>query len=219
MDEILQAVSRLGDPIYWVVVVTAAVLSALTGLIPGASGIVVMALAITFITDNISDPAIGLVALATITGVNNGLDTIPAILLGQPGGGNNVSFLEGHQLARQGKAAHTLGAVYAVSMMGGVIGALTLALAIPIMQPFVLSFSWAEIAMLGLFGVAMVSGLSKGAMRRGLAAGLLGILIGTVGIAPATGDLRFIFQRPELWEGINLIAATLGFFADRKSVV
>jgi TctA family transporter len=213
MDEILQAVSRLGDPIYWVVVVTAAVLSALTGLIPGASGIVVMALAITFITDNISDPAIGLVALATITGVNNGLDTIPAILLGQPGGGNNVSFLEGHQLARQGKAAHTLGAVYAVSMMGGVIGALTLALAIPIMQPFVLSFSWAEIAMLGLFGVAMVSGLSKGAMRRGLAAGLLGILIGTVGIAPATGDLRFIFQRPELWEGINLIAATLGFFA------
>jgi TctA family transporter len=172
-----------------------------------------MALAITFITDNISDPAIGLVALATITGVNNGLDTIPAILLGQPGGGNNVSFLEGHQLARQGKAAHTLGAVYAVSMMGGVIGALTLALAIPIMQPFVLSFSWAEIAMLGLFGVAMVSGLSKGAMRRGLAAGLLGILIGTVGIAPATGDLRFIFQRPELWEGINLIAATLGFFA------
>jgi hypothetical protein len=59
----------------------------------------------------------------------------------------------------------------------------------------------------------MVSGLSKGAMRRGLAAGLLGILIGTVGIAPATGDLRFIFQRPELWEGINLIAATLGFFA------
>lgn len=213
MDEILQAVSRLGDPIYWVVVVSAAVLSALTGLIPGASGIVVMALAITFITDNISDPAIGLVALATITGVNNGLDTIPAILLGQPGGGNNVSFLEGHQLARQGKAAHTLGAVYAVSMMGGVIGALTLALAIPIMQPFVLSFSWAEIAMLGLFGVAMVSGLSKGAMRRGLAAGLLGILIGTVGIAPATGDLRFIFQRPELWEGVNLIAATLGFFA------
>jgi len=213
MDEILQAVTRLGDPVYWVVVVTAAVLSALTGLIPGASGIVVMALAITFITDNISDPAIGLVALATITGVNNGLDTIPAILLGQPGGGNNVSFLEGHQLARQGKAAHTLGAVYAVSMMGGVVGALTLAAAIPIMQPFVLSFSWAEIAMLGLFGVAMVSGLSKGAMRRGLAAGLFGILIGTVGIAPATGDLRFIFQRPELWEGINLIAATLGFFA------
>lgn len=213
MDEILQALTRLGDPIYWIVVITAAVLAALTGLIPGASGIVVMALAIPFITENVTDPAIGMVALAVITGVNNGLDTIPAILLGQPGGGNNVSFLEGHQLARQGKAAHTLGAVYAVSMLGGVVGAITLALAVPIMRPFVLSFSWAEIAMLGLFGVTMVSGLSKGAMRRGLAAGAFGILIGTVGIAPATGDLRFFFQRPELWEGINLIAVTLGFFA------
>ncbi|MDA1035810.1 MAG: tripartite tricarboxylate transporter permease, partial [Chloroflexi bacterium] len=158
-------------------------------------------------------PAIGLVALATISGVNNGLDTIPAILLGQPGGGNNVSFLEGHQLARQGKGAHTLGAVYAVSMLGGVVGALTLAAAIPIMAPFVLAFSWPEIAMLGLFGVAMVAGLSQGAMRRGMAAGLLGIMIGTVGLSPATGEIRYVFGRLELWEGIPLIPMTLGFFA------
>lgn len=213
MSEILEAVSRLGDPVYWAAVIIAVVLAAATGLIPGASGIVVMALAIPFIIDNVNDPAIGLVALATITGVNNGLDTIPAVLLGQPGGGNNVSFLEGHQLARQGKAAHTLGAVYAVSMLGGAIGAIVLTASIPIMKPFVLGFSWAEIAMLALFGVAMVSGLSKGAMRRGMASGLLGILIGTVGIAPATGDGRFIFQRVELWEGIDLIVMTLGLFA------
>ena len=165
MGEIAEAAANLADPVYWIAVVTAAVLAAATGLIPGASGIVVMSLAIPFIVFNIKEPAIGLVALATITGVNNGLDTIPAILLGQPGAGNNVSFLEGHQLARQGKAAHTLGAVYAVSMMGGVFGALTLAMVIPIMRPFILSFSFAEIAMLALFGVAMVSGLSQGAMR------------------------------------------------------
>jgi putative tricarboxylic transport membrane protein len=213
MDEILQAFSTLGDPVYWGVVIGAAIASALTGLIPGASGIVVMSLMIPFLLQNVSDPAIGLVALATVTGVNNGLDTIPAILLGQPGGGNNVSFLEGHQLARQGKAAHTLGAVYAASMLGGVVGALTLAAVIPIMKPFVLSFSFAEIGMLALFGVAMVSGLSKGAMRKGLAAGLLGLMLGSVGIAPGTGDERFVFQRPELWGGLPLIAATLGLFA------
>ena len=103
MGEIAEAAANLADPVYWIAVVTAAVLAAATGLIPGASGIVVMSLAIPFIVFNIKEPAIGLVALATITGVNNGLDTIPAILLGQPGAGNNVSFLEGHQLARQGK--------------------------------------------------------------------------------------------------------------------
>ncbi|MDA0797895.1 MAG: tripartite tricarboxylate transporter permease [Chloroflexi bacterium] len=214
MSEITEALANLGNPVYWIAVTVAVLIAAVTGIIPGASGVLIMALSIPFIVEFFrDDPAIGLVMLASMTGVNNTLDSIPAILLGQPGAATQVTFLEGHQLARQGKAAHTLGAVYGVSMFGGIVGAVVLAALIPIIKPFVLSFGFPEIAAMAFFGIAMVSALSTGAMVKGLAAGALGILLGTVGINPITGDVRYVFQQPALWSGLPLIATTLGLFA------
>ncbi len=214
MSEITEALANLGNPVYWIAVTVAVLIAAVTGIIPGASGVLIMALSIPFIVEFFrDDPAIGLVMLASMTGVNNTLDSIPAILLGQPGAATQVTFLEGHQLARQGKAAHTLGAVYGVSMFGGIVGAVVLAALIPIIKPFVLSFGFPEIAAMAFFGIAMVSALSTGAMVKGLAAGALGILFGTVGINPITGDVRYVFQQPALWSGLPLIATTLGLFA------
>ena len=216
--ELGQALTYLADPIYWVAVVVAVLIAGITGMVPGSSGVIIMALAIPFILEAFrgGQAAIGLVMLASMTGVNNTLDSIPAVLFGQPSAATQVTFLEGHQLARQGKAAHTLGAVYAVSAMGGIIGALVLAILIPVIKPVILSFGFAEIAAVAFFGVAMVSALSAGAMVRGLAAGALGIMLGTVGINAITGDVRFVFDQPILWEGLRknvLIVVTLGFFA------
>lgn len=216
--ELGQALTYLADPIYWVAVVVAVLVAGITGMVPGSSGVIVMALAIPFILEAFRGPqaAIGLVMLASMTGVNNTLDSIPAVLFGQPSAATQVTFLEGHQLARQGKAAHTLGAIYAASAMGGIIGALVLALLIPVIKPVILSFGFAEIAAVAFFGVAMVSALSAGAMVRGLAAGAIGIMLGTVGINAITGDVRFVFDQPILWEGLRrnvLIVVTLGFFA------
>ncbi len=213
--EVGQAFGSLADPVYWIAVTGAVLVAAVTGIIPGASGVLIMALSIPFIVDFFRGEraAIGLVMLASMTGVNNTLDSIPAVLLGQPGAATQVTFLEGHQLARQGKAAHTLGAIYAVSALGGIIGAVVLAILVPIIKPFVLSFGFPEIAAMAFFGIAMVSALSSGAMVKGLAAGALGVLFGTVGINPITGDVRFVFQQPSLWSGLPLIATTLGLFA------
>lgn len=213
--EIGQALGSLTDPVYWIAVTGAVLVAAVTGIVPGASGVLIMALSIPFIVDFFRGEraAIGLVMLASMTGVNNTLDSIPAVLLGQPGAATQVTFLEGHQLARQGKAAHTLGAIYAVSALGGIIGALILAILVPVIKPFVLSFGFPEIAAMAFFGIAMVSALSSGAMVKGLAAGAFGVLFGTVGINPITGDVRFVFQQPSLWSGLPLIATTLGLFA------
>ncbi len=213
--ELGQAVEKLGDPIYWIAVVAAVFVAGLTGMVPGASGVLIMALSIPFIVDVFAGEraTIGLVMLASMTGVNNTLDSIPAVLLGQPGAATQVTFLEGHQLARQGRAAHTLGAIYAVSALGGLVGAIVLALVIPLIKPVILSFGFPEIAAMAFFGIAMVSALSAGAMVKGIAAGAFGVLLGTVGINPITGDVRFVFQQPSLWFGLPIIAITLGFFA------
>ena len=214
--EINQAIGNLAVRDYWIAVVVAVLVAGITGMIPGASGIIVMALFIPFIVQEFQDErrAIGLVMLASMTGVNNTLDSIPAVLLGQPAAATQVTFLEGHQLTRQGKAAHTLGAIYAVSAFGGLIGAIVLAVLIPVVKPFILSFGFAEIAAIAFFGLTMVSALSAGAMVRGLASGALGVLFGTVGVA-VLGEPRFVFQQLDLWDGfrgIRFIAVVLGFF-------
>lgn len=213
MDSLLSAASYLGASSYWLAVGTAIFLAAFASVIPGVSSILVMAIAIPVIVFNIDDPVIGLTLLATIGGVNNTLDSIPAVLMGIPSGPTQVTFLEGNQLAQRGLAAHTLGGVYAVSAMGGIIGAIALMIAIPVIKPFILSFSFPEIAAMAMFGVAMVSALSRGAMLKGLAAGLLGILISSIGIDPGDGEQRFVFGRIELWLGLPLIATTIGLFA------
>lgn len=212
-DSLGQSLTTMTDPLYWIAIVIAVSLSVAVGLIPGISGTVVMALMVPFVIFTIKDPAIGLVMLATVTGVNNTLDSIPAVLVGLPGGATQVTYLEGHQLARQGKAAHTLGAIYAVSMLGGIFGAIVLALTIPVMKPFILNFSFAEIAAMALFGIAMVALLSRGAMVKGLAAGLFGMMLGTVGVDPLSGWERYTFGEVHLYPGLPIVATIIGVFA------
>jgi TctA family transporter len=209
----LSALSYLGTSAYWTAFLTGVALAATAGLLPGVSSTLLMALTVPFVVFAIEDPVVGLVLLATITGVEEMLDVLPVIVLGLPGGGNQVTFLEGNQLVQRGMAARVLGFVYAVSALGGVVGALVLALVIPIIKPFILKFSFAEIAAVGLFGVAMVAALSRGAVVKGIIAGMVGILLGTIGVHPLTGAERYTFGLLALWDGLPLIAATLGVFA------
>ncbi len=212
-ETIMAGLAHLTTWSYWGAVVGGVLVSAAVGLIPGVGTPIVMAIAIPFVVFTIQDPLVGIVFLATIAGVSNTLDSIPAILMGYPGPATQVTFFEGTQLAKRGLAAHTLGAVYAVSAVGGVVGAVVLVLVIPIIRPFILNFSFSEIAAMALFGVAMVSVLSRGAMLKGLAAGLLGILLGTVGTHFGTATERYTFDTLDLVEGLPIIAVTLGIFA------
>ena len=213
MSELFEGLSYLGNGAFWAAFGVAVFMAVFVGLLPGVSATLVMALSISFIVLRVEDPLIGIVMLATLTGVDNTLDSIPAVLLGQPGASTQVTFLEGNQLARKGLAAHTLGAVYAVSAMGGLVGAAVLAVVIPVIKPFILAFSFPEIAAMALFGVAMVAALSSGAMVKGLAAAAFGLLLGTIGIDPISGSHRFTFGSLHLWEGLPLIATTIGLFA------
>ncbi len=212
LADFVAGLSYLGTVGYWGGFLTAVFITVPIALIPGISATLVMAIMIPFIVISVDDPVVGLVMLATLTGIDNTLDSIPSILLGMPGGATQVTFLEGNQLAQRGEAAHTLGAVYAVSAIGGVVGSLALAIIIPVIAPFVLAFGFAEIGAMAMFGVAMVAALSGGAMIKGLAAAVFGMLLGTVG--PLGLDFRYSFdQEWLLWTGLPLIATTIGVFA------
>ncbi len=213
VDTIFSGLAHLGTFGYWGALFTGVFIAALIGLLPGVGTPMVMAIAIPFILFTVQDPLIGIVLLATIGGVSSSLDSVPAILLGYPSTSTQVTFLEGHQLAEQGKAAHTLGATYAVAGLGGIVGAVALLIVIPIIRPFILNFGYSEIAAMALFGIAMVSVLSTGAMLKGIAAGMIGLFLSTVGVHWGTGTERFTFGDLNLSEGLPMIAMTLGIFA------
>ena len=212
MEGILAGISWLGSEAYWLSFLAAVTMAAVAGLVPGVSASLLMALAVPFIVFTVKDPVLGIVMLATITGVEEMLDVLPIVALGHPGGGQ-VTFIEARPLSSRGYAARVLGFVYMVSALGGLIGAIALLLVIPIVKPFILQFSFAEIGAVGLFGVAMVGALSRGAMVKGICAGAFGLLLSTVGLSVFTGEARYTFDFLHLREGLPLIATTIGLFA------
>ena len=213
MEAYFSAFSFLLNPLYWAVLLAAVFLVGALGILPGIGGPSILAIILPFLIFNISDPVIGLTFLAAMAGLGNSLDSVPAVLLGIPSTGNQVTFLEGHQLAMQGKGAYTLGAIYAVSAIGGLVGALALLIAMPFLRPFMLAFSFPEIAAMALFGVLMVAALSRGTMLKGIIAGLFGILMGTVGTSTVAPAPRFDLGMLYLFDGLPLLPALIGIFA------
>src|ERR1700694_3824752 len=182
------------------------------GVLPGLNGIVGMAMLIPF-TYNM-DPHTAMALLLGMAAVITSSDFITAVLFGVPGHvGAAATVLDGHAMARKGEAGRALGAGFAASLAGGVIGAIVLGISIPILRPLMLSIGSSELLAFTLFGMSMVATLSGRAPLKGLTAAGLGLMIAMVGSRSQTGTLRWTFGWLYLWDGVPLIPATLGIFA------
>lgn len=184
----------------------------IVGVIPGLGGATGMALVLPFIFG--MEPVAALALLIGMVAVIHTSDTFPSVLLGIPGSaGSQATIMDGYPLARQGQAARALGAAFASSMMGGLIGAVTVMVLITAARPLVSAFSSPQLLMLTLMGLSMVSVLAKGKARIGILGGLLGMLIGSVGLAPASPQMRFTMDQPYLTDGISIPVLALAMFA------
>ena len=191
---------------------TGVMMGLIIGLIPGLTGLfgLTIMLPLTILMD-LSDAVIIMMAMLSVSMTG---DSIPAILLSIPGTPTSVAtIMDGHPLAKKGQGARALGAAYTSSAIGGVFGAVILMSLIPVIRPIILLFGAPEILMLAVWGLTMVSTLTGGAPFRGLAAAGLGILLASIGRAPATGELRYTMGLVYLWDGIPFAPAVLGLFA------
>jgi putative tricarboxylic transport membrane protein len=182
------------------------------GLLPGLSGTVGMSILLPFIYG--MDPYAGMALLIGMTAVVHTGDTFPSILLGIPGSsGSQATIMDGYPLAQKGEAGRALSAAFFCSMIGGIIGGLTLFMAIPIFRPLVLAFGSPELFMLALLGLSMVGILAGNSPLLGILSGALGLMLGTVGGAPAVPEYRYTFDILYLFNGIPLAVLALGLFA------
>jgi len=181
------------------------------GAIPGLSVTMAVSILISFTFSWDVNSALCLMVGVYMGGVYGGSRT--AILLNIPGAPSAIATaLDGYPLAQQGKAGEAIGLSTVMSVIGGFVGIIVLAVAAPHVSDFALTFQPRDYLLLGLLGILLVGSLSGGNMAKGLFAGAFGILIGTVGLDPLTAEERFTYGVVELWSGINPIAVMIGLF-------
>ena len=106
-----------------------------------------------------------------------------------------------------------MSAAFSASLFGGLFGACVLTLIVVIAKPIILFFGSSELFMLGILGISMVGVLSGDSFVKGFLACGIGLLLGTMGSAPATGEWRLTFGSYYLFDGLKVVTIGLAAFA------
>jgi TctA family transporter len=182
------------------------------GIVPGIGGLAGTAMLLPFTFG--MDPYAAFALLLGLGATTATGDPIPAVLFGVPGGAASAAtVLDGFPMAKRGEAGRALSAAYMASLMGGIFGAMLLAVSIPILRPVMLYLGSPELLAFSVLGISMVAVLSGSAPLRGVAAGCFGIMIAMIGSDPQTGTLRWTFDSLYLWDGLPITPVLLGLFA------
>ncbi|WP_036536155.1 tripartite tricarboxylate transporter permease [Oceanobacter kriegii] len=181
------------------------------GAIPGLSVTMAVSILISFTFSWEVNNALCLMVGIYMGGVYGGSRT--AILLNIPGAPSAIATaLDGYPMAQKGEAGRAIGLSTVMSVIGGFVGIIVLSVAAPTVSEFAIKFQPRDYLMLGLIGILLVGSLSGESLSKGIFAGALGVLIGTVGLDPLTAEERFTFGVVELWNGINPVAVMIGMF-------
>lgn len=211
MEAMIDGALLITGPVLFYMVIGVLV-SQVIAVIPGLGGMFAIVLLIPFAV--VLDPRAA-IAMLLGAGVTSGTgNSVTAILFGIPGSPTGVATVfDGYPLAKQGHAARALGAALGVSAVGGLIGALVLAVLIPVVRPFVLAVGPAEFFLLVLLALVLLAKIGVGDMRKGLLTGALGLFFASVGQETSTGTARFTFGLIRLYDGLDLLAFLIGFYA------
>src|SRR6266852_6147018 len=186
-------------------------LGTLVGVLPGIGPVATVAMLLPF-TFGLG-PAPALIMLAGIYyGAQYGGSTT-AILVNIPGESSSVvTTLDGHQMARQGRAGPALGIAAIGSFVAGCIATLVIAYFAPPLAELALKFSPAEYFSLMVFGLVAAVVLARGSLVKAIDMVCFGILLGLIGTDVNSGVIRFAFGQPELADGLGFVALAMAFF-------
>jgi putative tricarboxylic transport membrane protein len=183
----------------------------LIGVLPGIGSVatVAMLLPLTFYLEPVS----GLIMLAGIFyGAQYGGSTT-AILVNLPGETSSVvTCIDGHQMARQGRAGPALATAALASLFAGCVATTLIALFSPPLAKIGQSFGSPEYFSLMVLGLIAAVVLAHGSVVKAIGMVILGLLLGLVGTDGNTGGQRFTFGLTILSDGIGFVPLAVGVF-------
>jgi putative tricarboxylic transport membrane protein len=183
----------------------------LIGVLPGVGPIatIAMLLPLTFKVD----PTGALILLAGIYyGAQYGGSTT-AILINVPGEATSVvTALDGHEMAKNGRAGAALGIAAIGSFAAGTVATVVIAaLGVP-MTKLALLFGPADYFALMLLGLALAVVLARGSLLKAVIMIVLGLLLSTVGTDLETGQERLTLGLSSLADGFDFAVLAMGVF-------
>ena len=183
------------------------IVGALPGLGPAAG--MALVLPVTFGME----PTAAIMMLAGILygGMYGG--TITSVLINVPGESSSVmAAVDGHQLARQGRAGAALSVAAIGSFFAGMTGTIALALAAVALSSVALRFNAPEFFLLGILGITATASLGTGSPIKALLMAAVGLAIALIGIDPISGAARLTFGSSVLMDGIDFLPVAIGLF-------
>ncbi|MBV9955351.1 MAG: tripartite tricarboxylate transporter permease [Pseudolabrys sp.] len=188
-----------------------ALIGTLVGVLPGIAPITTIAILLPFTFT--LPPASSLIMLAGIFyGAQYGGSTT-AILVNVPGESSSIiTCLDGHQMAKQGRAGPALAIAAIASFFAGTVATVVIATASAPMAALALKFNAPEYFSLMVLGLTGAVVLAHGAPEKAVAMVLIGLLLGLVGIDVNSGAPRMTMDFAGLGDGIGFVPIAIGMF-------
>lgn len=182
------------------------------GAIPGLTYTMALALVMPFTFGMAQVPAIGLLLATYIGGMTGGC--ISAILIGIPGTPSTAAtVIDGFPMARKGQASLACGTSVVASAFGGLFSLIVMIVSVGLIARAAIAFGPAEIFALVVFGLSTICGLSERSLVRGVIAGIIGLMLMTIGQDQIDGVARLTFGSTTMLQGIDIVVAMVGLFA------
>jgi len=183
----------------------------LVGVLPGIGSVATMSLLFP-VTYTMSATSSIIMMAGIYYGAMYGGSTT-SILVNIPGeAASVVTCLDGHQMARQGRAGPALGIAAFGSFIAGTFSVIGIMLLGPPLATLALRFGPPEVFGLLLLSFTLVTYLTGGSKLKAGAMALLGLFLGTVGLDPIMATPRFTYGSITLMDGLGLVPLIMGLF-------
>ena len=203
---------------FWWVIIPTIFLGLIVGGIPGFSAantiIILMPLTLAMTLQT------GLIFMVTLYCASRMGAGIPAILVNIPGtAGAAATPLDGYPMAKQGKGQQALAISFVSSSIGGLLTTIIALATMPILARVGFYMHSVEMIVVMLFGISLIASIASKDMLKGLIAGFLGLMIGSIGTDVVYATPRATFGFLEFYDGVPLIPALVGLFAVSEAFI
>ena len=199
------------DPINLLYCFIGVFIGTLVGVLPGIGPISAMSLLLPVTLSG--TPESGIIMMAGIYYGSMYGGSTTSILVNIPGeAASVVTCIDGHQMAKQGRAGPALGIAAFGSFAAGTFALIALMLVAPRLASVAIAFGPAEYFSLMVLGLTILSFLTQGSMIKALLMAAVGVVIGLIGLDQINAMPRLTFDRLELVDGIGLVPVVMGLF-------
>ena len=186
-------------------------LGTLVGILPGLGPASAMAILLPVVLYLPPDGAIIIMAGIYYGAMYGGSTT--AILMNIPGEVSSVvTAQDGFPMTRAGRGGQALAIAAIGSYMAGMLGTAAIAVIGPFVADLALRFGPPEYFGLILFSMTALVSFAGSSFIGGLALGIFGMWLASVGTDPLTGTQRLNFGSMELMKGFDIVPVLIGLF-------